>query len=158
MNIRHAALAAFSSSLLLLAGCATPPSTQGVDAAAATFSGTATRVCAVVQPAIAAVQTQASLLDPPLGIADQQKLNDAAGALTTFCAATTTATAATAQGLMNNLFPVVLNVIAGSHMDDKTRNTVILSLIAVQTAANVVLAQAPVAATPAGDAGGAVPQ
>jgi hypothetical protein len=143
-TIKIAALAAFFSSLLLLTGCA---STQGADQAAQSFSATAARICAVVQPTLASVTAEAGLLNPPLAQADQDKLSQASNAATTFCNATATASSATAQGMLNSTIPAVMQVVANSSQNASSRNALLLSLVGVQTAANVLLSQAQ-AATP----------
>lgn len=139
-SIRHAALAAFFvPAVLLLAGCA---SMQGADQAAASFSATAGKVCAVVQPTIASVQAQATLLSPPLSEDDQAKLAHAGQAANLFCGATATATSATAQGMLNATIPVISGIIANSSLNASSRNAFLLSLAGVQTAANILIAQA----------------
>ncbi|MGS1116040.1 hypothetical protein [Castellaniella sp. UC4442_H9] len=138
-KIRIAALAAFFVPVIFLAGCA---SMQGPDHAAASFSATAAKVCAVVQPTIASVQAQATLLSPPLSADDQAKLTGASAAVGTFCGTTATATSATAQGMLNATIPVVSGIIANSSLSASSRNAFLLSLAGVQTAANILIAQA----------------
>lgn len=135
---RLAAVAAFFLSVSVLAGCAAVGS---INTGPASFSTTATRICAVVQPALLSVNAEAKMLQPPLSLDQQTALQKATTASDTFCAATTSATTQTAQGMMNNVFPVVMGVIANSSLDDKSRNALLLSLVGVQTAANVLLAQ-----------------
>lgn len=149
--LRPAALAAFFSCFLILSGCAT----QGADQTTQSFQTAATKICAVVQPTLASVASEAALLNPPLSASGSAKLTQAQTVATTFCNTTTVATAATAQGMMNNVFPVVMGVVANSSLDDKTRSALLLSLVGVQTAANVILSQqadatitAPAAPTP----------
>lgn len=150
-SVRTAALAAIFSSAAFLAGCA---SVSQADHAAASFSSTAAKVCAVVQPTIASVQAQATLLSPPLSADDQAKLTQASAAVGKFCGATATATSATAQGMLNATIPVISGIIANSSLSASSRNALLLSLAGVQTAANILIAQA----QPAGAASGAVSQ
>lgn len=138
-NIRIAALAAFFVPIILLAGCASVPQ---ADQAAASFSTTAAKVCAVVQPTIASVQAQATLLSPPLSEDDQARLAKAGQAANLFCGATATATSATAQGMLNATIPVISGIIANSSLNASSRNAFLLSLAGVQTAANILIAQA----------------
>ena len=144
--IKTAALVAFFSSVVLLAGCA---STQGADHAAASFSATAGKICAVVQPTFASVNAEASLLSPPLDAGQQANLAKASGVVDTFCSTSTAATSQSAQGMLNTVFPVVMGIVANSSLNASSRNALLLSLVGVQTAANVLIAQtqsAPVAA------------
>lgn len=143
-NIRIAALAAFFVPIIFLAGCA---STQSADHAVASFSATAGKVCAVVQPTIASVQAQATLLSPPLSEDDQAKLAQAGQAANLFCGATATATSATAQGMLNATIPVISGIIANSSLNASSRNAFLLSLAGVQTAANILIAQSQPAPT-----------
>lgn len=136
---RLAALAAFFSSVILLAGCA---STQGVDQTAQSFSATASRICAVVQPTLSSVTAEAGVLNPPLAQADQDKLARATTVAATFCSTTTAATSQSAQGMLNTVFPVVMGIVANSSLNASSRNALLLSLVGVQTAANVLIAQA----------------
>lgn len=136
--IKTAVLAAFFSSLLILTGCAT----QNANQTAQSFSATATRICAVVQPTLASVTAEAGLLNPPLTQADQDKLTQASDVATTFCNATATASSATAQGMLNATIPAVMQVVANSSLNASSRNALLLSLVGVQTAANVLIAQA----------------
>lgn len=143
--IKTAATAALFSSLLILAGCAT----QNANQTAQSFSATATRICAVVQPTLASVTAEAGLLNPPLTADQQAQLAKATTVADSFCATTTVATGETAQGMMNNVFPVVMGIVANSSLNASSRNALLLSLVGVQTAANVLIAQtqpAPVAA------------
>lgn len=125
--------------MIALAGCASVPQ---ANQAAASFSATATRICNVVQPTLLSVSSQALLLTPPLSASDQatlERINDAAK---TFCSATATATPQTAQGLINQAFPALSTVIANSTaLPSGTRNSLLLSLAGVQTAANILLVQ-----------------
>lgn len=139
MKIRIAALAAFFVPIILLAGCASVPQ---ADQAVASFSVTAAKVCAVVQPTIASVQAQATLLSPPLSADDQARLTQAGQAASLFCGATATATSATAQGMLNATIPVISGIIANSSLNASSRNAFLLSLAGVQTAANILIAQA----------------
>lgn len=141
---RTAALAAFFSSLLLLTGCA---STQGAHQAAQSFSATATRICAVVQPTLASVTAEAGLLNPPLTADQQAQLAKATTVADTFCATTAAATGATAQGMLNATIPVVMGIVANSSLNASSKNALLLSLVGVQTAANVLIAQAQLATT-----------
>lgn len=141
-TIRTAAIAAILLPILLLAGCATTTADQTV----ASFSATAGRVCAVVQPTIASVQAQATLLTPPLSADDQAKLAQAGQAANLFCGATASATRATAQGMLNATIPVLSGIIANSSLNASSRNALLLSLAGVQTAANILIAQAQVPA------------
>lgn len=138
-NIRIAALAAFVVPILFLAGCA---SVTPANQTAASFSATATKVCAVVQPTIASVQAQATLLSPPLSASDQTRLAQAGEAANVFCGATATATSATAQGMLNATIPVLSGIIANSSLNASSRNALLLSLAGVSTAANILIAQA----------------
>lgn len=143
-SVRTAALAAIFSSAAFLAGCASVPQ---ADQAAASFSATAAKVCAVVQPAFASVQAEAGLLNPPLDAGQQAELAKASGIVQAFCATTSTATSATAQGMVNAAFPVVMGIVAHSNLNDSSRNALLLSLVGVQTAANVLIAQSQPAPT-----------
>ena len=144
MKIRIAVLAAFFVPIIFLAGCASVPQ---ADHAAASFSATAAKVCAVVQPTIASVQAQATLLSPPLSEDDQAKLAQAGQAANLFCGATATATSATAQGMLNATIPVISGIIANSSLNASSRNAFLLSLAGVQTAANILIAQSQPAPT-----------
>lgn len=135
MQIHKAALAALFLSASLLAGCATQQS-------AATFPATAQRVCSVIQPTFVSIHAELPLLTPPLPDTQQQAIAKANDAVTAFCAATATATAPSAQAMLNATVPVVLNAISTANIDPQARNAMILSLVGVQTAANVLIAQA----------------
>ena len=136
--IKTAATAALFSSLLILTGCAT----QNANQTAQSFSATATRICAVVQPTLASVTAEAGLLNPPLTADQQGQLAKATTVADTFCATTTAATGATAQGMLNATIPVVMGIVANSSLDPSSRNALLLSLVGVQTAANVLISQA----------------
>lgn len=135
----HLGMVVVASLAAFLAGCASVPQ---ADQAVASFSVTAAKVCAVVQPTIASVQAQATLLSPPLSVDDQAKLVHAGQAANLFCGTTTTATSATAQGMLNATIPVISAIIANSSLNASSRNALLLSLAGVQTAANILIAQA----------------
>lgn len=107
-----------------------------------------------MQPTISSVQAQATLLSPPLSTDDQARLTQAGQAANLFCGATATATSATAQGMLNATIPVISGIIANSSLNASSRNAFLLPLVGVQTAANILIAQA----QPAGAASGAVSQ
>lgn len=140
---RITALAAFFSSVILLAGCAT----QNANQATVNFSATATRICAVVQPTVASINAEAKILQPPLDLNQQEALQKATAASDTFCSTVTNATSQSAQGMLNNVFPVVMGIVANSSLNASSRNALLLSLVGVQTAANVLIAQAQPAPT-----------
>ena len=134
-----AAIAAFFSSLLLLAGCA---STQQPNQPGVSFSATAGKICVVVQPTVASVNAEAALLSPPLSADDQAKLAKVSATVDLFCSTTASATGTTAQGMLNATIPVLSSIVANSSLNASSRNALLLSLVGVQTAANVLIAQA----------------
>lgn len=138
MKLKQAAIAALFLFALVLAGCAATGGASNV----ATFPQTAQRVCTVIQPTFVSIHAELPLLTPPLPDAQQAAIGNANDAVTAFCAATATATAPSAQAMLNATIPVVLNAISTADINPQTRNAMILSLVGVQTAANVLIAQA----------------
>lgn len=159
--MKRFALSLLAASSLVLAGCATvPPGQTGigaVNAQVASFSVTAGRVCTVVQPTLASVTMEASLLDPPLDAPSQAKLKKITDDTNLFCNLTASATSQTAVGLINETFPILMGIIAKSNLPAAQRNAYLLSLAGVNTAAMLLITSyaqptvptAPTTATPA---------
>lgn len=133
MKTTHAAIAAIFLSVLL-AGCATPP-------AKLTPTQIAQRVCAVVQPTITAAIAQAQTVQPPPSADMMKHLTTASTVAMTFCNATATATTQTTQQMLDSAMPVVISAVANSSLPEKTRSGLLITIVAAQTAANMIISQ-----------------
>lgn len=141
----HMKLAAVGLCGLLLAGCAatnqTGTTTTITPVTVQSFTDTATKLCAVVQPTVSNMQLEATLFDPPLTTNQQAQLNQVQDNVNTFCGAVASVTTQDAQGLIDATFPVLMNTIADSSLKPSDRNAVLLSLVGVKTAADILLSQ-----------------
>lgn len=129
---------------LLLAGCAstqTGTTTTITPVTVQSFTDTATKLCAVVQPTVSNMQLEATLFDPPLSADQQAQLNQVQDNVNTFCGTVASVTTKDAQGLIDATFPVLMNTIADSSLKSTDRNTILLSLVGVKTAADILLSQ-----------------
>lgn len=132
-----AALAAFFTSITLLAGCATQ--TAGQAAAVSSFIDTATKVCNIATPVATGLQSTMNGLATPLDATDQANIQQAVGDVQTFCATVAIATPADVQALVNTAFPLLTVVINNSSLSDNGKNLAIIGLGVAQTAINVLV-------------------
>ncbi|MBV6304954.1 hypothetical protein KVP10_08640 [Candidimonas humi] len=144
-SLKLAAIAAFFSSLVLLAGCAT--NTAGVTATTpvtqaptvASFVDTATKVCNVAKPLALGVQNSMNNLTTPLDATDTKNIQNVVGQVDDFCAATDLASTASVQTLVNAIFPVLANVIENSSLSANGKNLALIGLDIAQTSITILV-------------------
>jgi len=134
-TLKFAAIAAFFSSLALLAGCAsTGAADTSVVPTVANFSATAQKVCNVAQPVALGVQSTMARLTTPLDASDVQNIQKAIDDVNAFCAASAVVSVPDVQTLVNTMFPLLAGVVENSSLSANGKNLAIIGLGVAQTA------------------------
>lgn len=133
-SLKFAAFAAFFSSLVLLAGCA---STQSADQAVVSVSAQVNKACIVAMPTLNSLTATSDQLTE-----DQRaKLQQAESVIVPICTIAEDHSPQSVQQLVQTAFPLVIGLVAGSSMDQPTKTKTVILLTAAQVAVSAALAQ-----------------